>query len=47
MEEKWYRIDNEETCNKQFLVQDPDGYLLRFFEHIAIRLFEIGNDTDC
>lgn len=39
MEEKWYRIGHEETCNKQFLVQDPDGYLLRFFEHIAIRKF--------
>lgn len=37
MEEKWYRIANKETGNKQFLVQDPDGYLLRFFENIGFR----------
>lgn len=37
MEEKWYRMDDKEICNKQFLVQDPDGYLLRFFEHMDIR----------
>ncbi len=29
-EEKWYRKGNIELGNKQFLVQDPDGYLLRF-----------------
>lgn len=33
VEEKRYRIGDGETCHKQFLVQDPDGYLLRFFEH--------------
>lgn len=37
MEEKWYRIDDKEMGNKQFLVQDPDGYLLRFFEEIGFR----------
>jgi lactoylglutathione lyase len=37
MEEKWYRIKDEEVGNKQFLVQDPDGYLLRFFEDIGAR----------
>lgn len=37
MEEKWYRIDDTETCNKQFLVQDPDGYLFRFFEPVSTR----------
>ncbi|OGT35170.1 MAG: hypothetical protein A3F11_10975 [Gammaproteobacteria bacterium RIFCSPHIGHO2_12_FULL_37_14] len=37
MEEKWYRIDDKETGNKQFLVQDPNGYLLRFFEYIGMR----------
>ncbi|MGD5468095.1 VOC family protein, partial [Xanthomonas citri pv. citri] len=25
----WYRIAGEERGNRQFLVQDPDGYLLR------------------
>ncbi len=37
MEEAWYRAGNEETGNRQFLVQDPDGYLLRFFSHLGIR----------
>lgn len=30
LEEKWYRKDNVEVGNKQFVVADPDGYLLRF-----------------
>jgi catechol 2,3-dioxygenase-like lactoylglutathione lyase family enzyme len=29
-EEKWYRTGAIETGVRQFLVQDPDGYLLRF-----------------
>ena len=29
-EEKWYRTGSVETGTHQFLVQDPDGYLLRF-----------------
>lgn len=29
-EEKWYRADSIETGQRQFLVQDPDGYLIRF-----------------
>jgi catechol 2,3-dioxygenase-like lactoylglutathione lyase family enzyme len=29
-EEKWYRTGEVETGVHQFLVQDPDGYLLRF-----------------
>ena len=37
MEEKWYRKDDVEVGNKQFLVQDPDGYLLRFFEGLGSR----------
>ena len=37
MEEKWYRIKNQETGNRQFLVQDPDGYLLRFFQDLGLR----------
>lgn len=37
MEEKWYRINDKEKGHKQFLVQDPDGYLLRFFENIGVR----------
>ncbi|MAF67939.1 MAG: hypothetical protein CMH25_01145 [Micavibrio sp.] len=37
MEEKWYRVGNVEKGNKQFLVQDPDGYMLRFFEDLGER----------
>ena len=37
MEEKWYRVKDKETGHKQFLVQDPDGYLLRFFQDLGIR----------
>jgi catechol 2,3-dioxygenase-like lactoylglutathione lyase family enzyme len=29
-ETKWYRIGDEEAGVQQFLVQDPDGYLVRF-----------------
>jgi catechol 2,3-dioxygenase-like lactoylglutathione lyase family enzyme len=29
-EEKWYRTGDVETGVHQFLVQDPDGYLVRF-----------------
>lgn len=30
IEENWYREDNKLLGCKEFLVQDPDGYLLRF-----------------
>ena len=36
-EEKWYRKEDYEVGNKQFLVQDPDGYLLRFFIDLGER----------
>ncbi|WP_198413817.1 VOC family protein [Cryobacterium sp. TMT2-15-1] len=29
-ETKWYRVDDEEAGVRQFLVSDPDGYLIRF-----------------
>lgn len=37
MEEKWYRADDSYLGNRQFIVQDPDGYLLRFAEDIGDR----------
>ncbi|TAJ21040.1 MAG: VOC family protein [Dehalococcoidia bacterium] len=37
MEEKWYRRDETQLGNRQFVVQDPDGYLLRFFENLGTR----------
>jgi catechol 2,3-dioxygenase-like lactoylglutathione lyase family enzyme len=35
MEEKWYQVQNTQAGNRQFLVQDPDGYLLRFFQDLT------------
>lgn len=37
VEEKWYRVRNAEEGNLQFLVADPDGYLLRFFQNLGAR----------
>jgi catechol 2,3-dioxygenase-like lactoylglutathione lyase family enzyme len=37
IEEAWYRAGDRETGNRQFLVQDPDGYLLRFFSDLGVR----------
>ncbi len=37
VEERWYRKDDAQVGNRQFLVQDPDGYLLRFFENLGAR----------
>jgi catechol 2,3-dioxygenase-like lactoylglutathione lyase family enzyme len=36
-EEKWYQTGDVESGNRQFLVQDPDGYLLRFTEDMGER----------
>lgn len=35
IEENWYRQDNKLLGNKEFLVQDPDGYLIRFSEDLG------------
>ena len=37
LEERWYRQGTNERGNRQFVVADPDGYLLRFFEDIGTR----------
>ena len=34
MEENWYRQNDKLLGNKEFLVQDPDGYLIRFSEDL-------------
>lgn len=36
-EERWYRRGTEETGQRQFVVADPDGYLLRFYEDLGVR----------
>lgn len=35
IEENWYRQDDKLLGNREFLVQDPDGYLLRFSEDLG------------
>lgn len=35
IEKNWYRQDNKLLGNKEFLVQDLDGYLLRFSEDLG------------
>lgn len=35
IQENWYRADNKLVGVKEFLVLDPDGYLLRFAQSIC------------
>lgn len=35
--EAWYRVGDQEHGQREFLVQDPDGYLIRFAEVLGIR----------
>ncbi len=37
LEDQWYRAGDIEVGNREFLVQDPDGYLLRFFSDLGER----------
>jgi catechol 2,3-dioxygenase-like lactoylglutathione lyase family enzyme len=37
LEDKWYRRDEGEVGNRQFVVLDPDGYMLRLFEELGER----------
>ncbi|KQP31121.1 glyoxalase [Methylobacterium sp. Leaf104] len=39
LHDAWYRAGREEVGCRQFLVQDPDGYLLRFGESLGRRPF--------
>ncbi len=41
IEEKWYRVNQIEICNRQFIVLDPDGYMLRFAEYLSERQVDI------
>lgn len=35
MEERWYRQNHATAGNRQFVLEDPDGYLLRFFQSLG------------
>jgi lactoylglutathione lyase len=37
LEDRWYRQNELEFGNRQFVIQDPDGYLLRFFQDLGSR----------
>jgi catechol 2,3-dioxygenase-like lactoylglutathione lyase family enzyme len=37
LEERWYRRGDAKLGVRQFVVADPDGYLLRFFEDMGVR----------
>ena len=38
IEENWYRQNDKLLGNKEFLLQDPDGYLLRLFEDLGEKI---------
>lgn len=40
IEVKWYRANDIELGNRQFIVLDPDGYMLRFFQSVGERKAE-------
>lgn len=42
LEERWYRRGALEAGNRQFMVADPDGYLLRFYEDMGMRARAAG-----
>lgn len=35
IEDKKYRMNDTQLVNRQFIVLDPDGYMLRFSQNIA------------
>lgn len=37
LEERWYRSGDRDLGNRQFVVADPDGFLLRFFTNLGSR----------
>lgn len=43
LEEKWYRRDDVLLGVRQFIVMDPDGYLLRLSQPLGVRLATGGN----
>jgi catechol 2,3-dioxygenase-like lactoylglutathione lyase family enzyme len=41
VKDNWYRKENVLLGNKEFLVQDPDGYLLRFSQDLGSKKIKI------
>jgi hypothetical protein len=44
-EEKWYRRGAEEVGQRQFVVADTDGYLLRFCQGLGSRDIGLRQQT--
>jgi catechol 2,3-dioxygenase-like lactoylglutathione lyase family enzyme len=42
IEEKWYRVNDSEVGNRQFIVLDPDGYMLRFAQDLGERALSVS-----
>lgn len=42
MEERWYKTARGLAGNRQFVVADPDGYLLRFFQDLGARQDQVS-----
>ena len=43
--ESWYRVGDRENGLRQFLVQDPDGYLILFGQSLGTRPICSGAPT--
>ena len=41
IQENWYRAGNKLVGHKEFLVLDPDGYLLRFAQDIGEKEYTV------
>jgi hypothetical protein len=41
LEERWYRAGDVEHGNRQFVIEDLDGYLLRPFQDLGTRPSEV------
>lgn len=37
LEDRWYRQEQAEVGNRQFVTRDPDGYLLRLVQDLGVR----------
>ena len=42
LEDKWYRVKDVYHGERNFLVQDPDGYLLRFAQDLGTKPAEVS-----
>ena len=40
LEDKWYRKDGTYVGNRQFIILDPDGYMLRFAQDLGTKSAE-------